>query len=362
MSRLVALGTHPLRVPLTRPFVTARRSTDHVAGVLVEAVDDEGRSGWGEAVTTWRVTGESEASVAAVVAGPLADAVVGADPADAQSWAPRLADAVVGNASARAAVESALVDLAARAAGRPLAEHLSEHLGEHLPGGTAPTVRTDMTLSAVSEPAELDGLLRRAVQLAATFGTLKVKVTNAPVTRDVLPEVRRAVGPAPRLRVDANQAWDVTTAIEILGHWQGSGVGLELVEQPVAAWDLAGLATVHRTGIVPVLADESVHTVADVEAIVGAAGGVNVKLAKAGGPLQALTLARRARDLGLGVLVGCMMEGPVGVAAAANVAAVLDATGEPAVHDLDAGLWLAPDPRLQYAGDRLVLPLAQVVA
>lgn len=343
---VVALRTHPVALPLARPFVTARRTTDRVEAVLVEAVDERGRSGWGEAVTTWRVTGESAAGVAAAVAGPLSDEVVGADPADVAAWAPRLARAVVGNASARAGVETAVLDLAARGAGLSLAELLAGAPPAASGAGPArlpAAVRTDMTLSAARDATELDALVARAAELTGTFGTLKVKVVDAPVTRDALVEVRRAVGAGVRLRVDANQAWDVPAAVRTVARWQDEGAAVELVEQPVAAGDLPGLAAVRAARLATVLADEAVRTVEDVDAVAraGAADAVNVKLTKSGGPVQALLVARRALDLGLGVVVGCMMESPVGVAAAAAVAAVLDAWQGEAVHDLDAGLWLA---------------------
>jgi len=358
---VVALRTHPFALPLARPFVTARRATHVVEAVLVEAVDEGGRSGWGEAVTTWRVTGESAAGVEAAVAGPLADEVVGADPADASAWAPRLARAVVGNASARAGVEAAVLDLAAREAGLPFAELIAAELVAAASGarpGLPSAVRTDMTLSAARDVAELDALVARAARLAGTFGTLKVKVVDAPVTRDALVEVRRAVGPAVRLRVDANQAWDVPTAVRTIARWQDEGAAVELVEQPVAVGDLPGLAAVRAVRLTTVLADEAVRTVEDVEAVAraGAADAVNVKLTKSGGPLQALLVARRALDLGLAVVVGCMMESTVGIAAAAAVAAIVDAWQGGTVHDLDAGLWLAEpgNDTVRYDGELVV--------
>lgn len=354
---VAALTCHPVRLPLASPFVTAQRATSHVEAVLVRAVDDAGVAGWGEAVTTWRVTGESAASVAAAVDGPLADAVLGAEPDDVAAWAPRLDRAVVGNAAARSAVASALVDVAARRSGTSLAEHLAG-TAEGDPGRPAAAVRTDMTLSAVRTAAELDALLARATAWAHVFRTLKVKVVAAEVTRDVLVELRRAVGPEVRLRVDANQAWDAASAVEVLEHWQENGAGVELVEQPVAAADLPALAAVRATGLAAVLADEAVRTVADVDAVArhDAANGVNVKLTKSGGPLQALLLADRARGHGLDVIVGCMMESTVGLATSTAVAAVLDARGGARVHDLDAGMWLATrdESRVRYDGDLLV--------
>ena len=354
---IATLACHPVRLPLATPFVTAQRVATHAEAVLVRAVDDDGVTGWGEAVTTWRVTGESAASVAAAVDGPLGDAVLGADPTDVAAWAPALEHAVVGNAAARSAVAGALVDVAARRTGVPLAEFLAG-TGRDDPGRPPAAVRTDITLSAVRSPAELDELLTRAADQAQAFGTLKVKVVDAAVTRVALVELRRAVGPGVRLRVDANQAWDAATAVAVLEYWQHHGADVELVEQPVAAADLPALAAVRAAGLTAVLADEAVHTVADVDALVrlDAADGINVKLAKSGGPVQALLLADRARAHGLDVLVGCMMESTVGLAASVAVAAVLDGRYGTRVHDLDAGMWLAArdERHVRYDGDVLV--------
>src|SRR5690606_35600277 len=107
--------------------------------LLVEIVDEDGNSGWGEAPQVWRVTGESVAGAEACVAGPLRDAVEGRDPDDLQALLADVGDAVVGNHGAKASVDVALHDLAAQRLGVPLVRYL---------GGTAGSVPTDVTLSA----------------------------------------------------------------------------------------------------------------------------------------------------------------------------------------------------------------------
>lgn len=376
-SGVVGLVVHEVHVPLSRPFVTAVRRAEAVDVVLVEAVDADGRHGWGEAATSWRVTGESPASVRAAVQGPLAEAVIGADACDVPRWSTALHAAVHGNSAARAAVECALLDLAAQSAGvgfaallAGLAAGADPPAGAGTGAGVAPgigagatlpgAVRTDMTLSAPHDPAQAQALLQRAVELRdAGFGTLKVKVSARTDTLGLLTALRDAVGPGTCLRVDANQAWTPAVAIRTLLACEDAGVALELVEQPVAARDLRGLAAVTAAVGTPVLADESVWTVEDVALVVErhAADLVNLKLAKSAGPLGALAAAAAARAAGLDVLVGCMLEGTVGVTAAAALAAV---TGQPGrTHDLDAGLWLtAPSAHggARYDADLVRLP------
>lgn len=347
-----------LRVPspLLRPFVTAVRRTNHLDVVLVEVTDAEGRRGYGEAATSWRVTGESPESVAAAVAGPLAETVLG-HPATDTDLAARIALSVWGNAAARSAVECAAADLAAQQRGLPLAATLV--VGDVAsvsgrPASTPSRIRTDMTLS-VAEPAEL---AKRATEYVARgFGCLKLKAAATHDTIAGLRALRAAVGPEIVLRVDANQAWTAAEAIGVIRAAEDAGLGLEFVEQPVAAHDLAALAAVTAAVDTPIMADESVRTARDVRRIAecGAATLVNIKLAKTGGLAEALATADAAHTAGLGIVIGCMMESHVGVSAAAHLAAAI---APETVHDLDAASWLRSSPvtgGMSLMGDALAL-------
>ncbi|MBW8761528.1 MAG: dipeptide epimerase [Microbacterium sp.] len=337
--------------PLVRPFVTNVRRVDALDVVLIEATDSDGRRGWGEAAISWRVTGESPESVAAVVAGPFADVVLGAGVEDADR---RLAGAAWGNAAARSAMECALVDLAAQARGIPLSVALAED-AYRAPSSAPPIrIRTDMTLSA-GLPDDL--AVQAAAHVAAGFRCLKTKVSADTDALAGLRAVRAAVGEGIALRVDANQAWDAATAIAVIRSCEDAGLGLDLVEQPVPAGDLDGLARVVAAVETPIMADESVRTAADVRAIAerGAAHIVNIKFAKTGGPAEARRAALTAREHGLDVVFGCMMESAVGVTAAVHLAAALSPEG---IHDLDAALWLRRSPvvgGIRSAADQLVL-------
>ncbi|MEX1077972.1 MAG: dipeptide epimerase [Homoserinimonas sp.] len=348
MSTVAELRVHRVSSPLVRPFTTAVRTATSIDVVLVEARSSDGFSGWGEAPASWRVTGESPESIRAAVRGPLAEAVVGLPVADREEWSARISGAVFQNAAARSAVECALLDLEAQLAGLPLHQLLGS-------AGAVPAgIRTDMTLSAAS----IDDLLARSVEhRAAGFRTLKVKAVSAQETVTALVELRAALGPEVALRVDANQAWDAESAIRTIRALEDAGVGLELVEQPVPARDIPGLAAVTASVDTPILADEAVWTRAELREIAErhAADLINIKLAKTGGPVEALLLADAARAAGLGVIVGCMMESSVGVAAAASLAAAI---APEVVHDLDAGLWQVQAPvvgGLEYRGDAVHL-------
>jgi L-alanine-DL-glutamate epimerase-like enolase superfamily enzyme len=354
MTTIDEVRVHRRSMPLVRPFVTAVRTAYALDAVIVELRDADGRSGWGEAAVSWRVTGESPESVTAAVLGPIREALVGLPVADLAAVSAAICGAVAQNPSARAAVEDAAYDLAARLAGEPLWRHL---------GGERRVVTTDMTLSALAPGAGLDDLVAAAVEhVAAGFTTLKVKAGGGGDDRHALPAVRAAVGPDVTLRVDANQGWTPRQAVETITAWEDAGVGLELVEQPVFRDDLAGLAYVARSVATPVMADESVWTRRQLDELLahGARTLVNIKLAKTGGLREALALAERAAEHGLRAIVGCMSESDVAITAAGALASVLDTRGWSlgGAHDLDAGRWIAAGPALggvRYDGESIDL-------
>lgn len=347
MARIAWLRTHRTTVRLRRPFVTAVRRADTLDVLLVEAVDHDGRAGWGEAALSWRVTGESAVGAQAAIEGPLRAAVLGLPSEDTPAWGRAVASALARNTAAKAAVDAALWDLHARTAGRPVHELVA-------PGSPSATT-TDMTLSAVEDAL----VLRDAAEhVTAGFTTLKVKL-GTDVRRDdrVLRALRAGPAAGVRLRVDANQGWTAEEAVRLVRGWEDDGLGVELVEQPTPAGDVEALARVTAGVETPILADESVWGARDLREIVRARAAdlVNVKLAKCGGITPARHLVEMARAAGTGVLVGSMLESVVGITAAAHLAVTLP----PAVHDLDAALWQVGAPvrgGVRYLADTIELP------
>lgn len=332
---------------LHTPFVTALRSTRTVETVVVEVVDSDGSHGYGEAPQVWRVTGESLAGAEACLTGPLRDVVVGRDPGDLQDLLVAIESAVVGNPGAKAAVDVALHDLAARRLGISLPRLL---------GTSRHRVPTDVTVSAGDlEAAVVNATNRRS----DGFAVLKLKAGADP-DRDVarICAVRDAVGPDVALRVDANQGWTTRQAVRVIRALEDAGADLELVEQPVAAADIHGLATVTAVVNTPVMADEAVFGIRDLLQVIRAhaADLVNVKLAKCGGLRPARAMLELAAACGVGTIIGSMMEGPIGVGAAASLVA---AYGTTVTSDLDAAWWAeAPtvEGGLRYDAGTVVLP------
>jgi len=203
--------------------------------------------------------------------------------------------------------------------------------------GAARRVRVNALLGA----SDLDETLREAKDaLARGHDVLKLKVGDAGLAEDEarLAAVRALAGVQVRLRIDANGAWSRAEAAERLARW--ARFGLELVEQPVAGWDLEGLARLARESPVPVAADEALASAEGREALVrGELARLAVlKPAVLGGLAPARDLARRAARRGVACLVTTSLDGPLGTAAALHLAA---ASGERSrAHGLAAADWV----------------------
>jgi L-Ala-D/L-Glu epimerase len=170
-------------------------------------------------------------------------------------------------------------------------------------------------------------------QRASAFPALKIKV-GGPADLATL-EAVRSVYDRP-IRVDANTAWTPEIARQLMATLVDLGV--ELIEQPFPAGRLDWLADLQATSALPIVADESCVTIDDLDALVGVTAGVNVKLAKCGGPGAAARMLARARELGFRTFLGCMEETSVAIAASAAVASLAEWV------DLDGNLLLANDP------------------
>ena len=345
---ITEIRCHRLTAPLHTPFVTALRRTEHLETTVVEVVDDDGVSGYGEAPQVWRVTGESLAGAEACLSGPLADVVRGRSVDDLPDLGAELLDAVVGNFGAKAAMDVALHDLAARRAGVSLTAFLGGSTG-------AQRVPTDVTVSA-GEPDELAATATK--RTAEGFTVLKLKVGTDAASDVARVRAVREAAPEARIRVDANQGWTPDQAIAVIRAMEDAGLDVEFVEQPVERHDVRGLATVTAAVDTPVMADESVFGLRDLAAVIDqrAADLVNVKLAKCGGLGVARELLERTRAAGMGTIVGSMMEGPIGVGAAA---ALVAAVGTSHVSDLDAAWWASASPVVggaTYDAGVIVLP------
>jgi L-alanine-DL-glutamate epimerase-like enolase superfamily enzyme len=287
--------------------------------VWVRVVEEEGREGWGEAAPS-PYYGETAETVAAVLPRYAEVLERTEDPAALEDLDTALARAVGGNGAARAAVSAALHDLVAGRLGVPVWK---------LWGLTPAAPMSSFTIG-LDEPA----VMRERVAAAAAYGILKIKV-GTERDEEVLRAVR-AAAPAARIRVDANTAWTLKQALRRLPLLEE--VGVELIEQPLPAADIDDLGRLRARSTIPIFADESCRTAADVPRLAGRVDGVNIKLAKCGSLREAVRMVHVARALGLRVMLGCMIESTLAVAAALQLAPLCDYL------DLDGAALLADDP------------------
>ncbi len=305
-----------VRLQLAETFVIARDATDY-ADVLHVSVSHEGVAGIGEAAPIDRY-GESVESAESFVrehAGVLGD-----DPFSLEDIGERLA-AAPHEQAAKAAIDGALHDLQGKLLGVPVFRLLG------LPRSGPPTSWTVW----LGDP---DDMARRAEQAASSFRRLKLKLGGGDGLDVERVRAVRGVTDLPLL-VDVNEWWSLDEALESLP--QLAELGVEYCEQPLRAGDEGGRLLKDRSPI-PIYVDEDCHTLADVLECTEIAHGINIKLAKSGGIREAIRMAHAARALRMGVMLGCMLESGLGIAAGCCVAPLCDHV------DLDGNLLLREDP------------------
>jgi L-Ala-D/L-Glu epimerase len=305
--------------------------------VRVEVEGPQGAvAGLGEAACLPPVTREGPDAVRATLSA-LTPALLGRSLAapTIEAFARLVGGALDGAPVARAGLQVALLDAVARAETR----HLVSLLDASVP--LPRRLVTDVTLPILP--------IERMVALADEwrargFRTFKVKVGHdLEKDRAALLAVAGRV-PEARFRLDANAGFTAVEAVALLRACLAAGLRIECFEQPCAREDLDGLEAVQASAPdVPVVADESLRGPADLDAILarrGRIGGVNLKIVKLGGLLEALAMGRRARTAGLHVMVGGMVETRLGMSTGACLAACFDEV----LTDLDTAWLLASDP------------------
>ncbi len=330
--RVASIRAEPFLLPLIEPFRISRASVDSTRAVLVRAfVEHAGAriSGLGEAALPLGSQETVEELVASVVdAGARLE---GAELDDLQALTATLDAAGCSTNTARAGLCSALADCLARAHDKPLFRLL---------GGEAPVdLVCDITLP-IADPVHLAGLAQG--YRARGFESFKVKV-GADLSSDLATLERLAqVVPHAKLRLDANMGLDGASAAKLVEGARALGLEVECFEQPCDLLDFEGMRVTRSVGV-PVVADESVRDEADLLRLIEerAIDGINLKLVKMGGVDRCLALGRLAKQHGLSLMVGAMIESRLGLTAMAHVAVAL---GGVEWVDLDTAFLLRTDP------------------
>jgi len=308
--KITDIRTQTLKAPLKNPFITSLRRVDALEDLVVIIECDDGSVGYGEGAPTPQITGETMGSMIACIEF-IKPHILGREIEDFDAIMDLVHTLIVKNTTAKSALEIALYDLKAKASKLPLYRML---------GGTQTSFNTDITISM----GEIDKMIvdsHHAVSLG--YDTLKIKIGDNP-QKDVerIVAIHEALDKQIKLRLDANQGWSAQQSVELLHALEKKDIIAEFIEQPVAADDIEGLKYIKERVQTPLLADESIFSVKDAQKLLEmqAIDYVNIKLAKTAGITQALELADLSSSFGVKCMIGCMLEGPISVAAGVHVA------------------------------------------
>ena len=310
--------------PLHTPFVISRGSRSEARVVVVE-LEEDGVRAVGEC-TPYPRYGESEASVIAQIMTHIGQLEKRLDRVELQTLLPA--------GAARNAVDCALWDLEARRLNKTLT---------HYAGVTLPSTLTTAQTVVIGTPEQMAASAAALYQNGARL--LKIKLDDHLISERLV-AVRAAAQDA-TLIVDANESWHsegLAARCQLL-----ADLGVSMLEQPLPVSEDGALANfIHP---LPICADESCHTRADLPGLVGRYEMVNIKLDKTGGLTEALALADEASALGFGLMLGCM------ICTSRAISAALPLAGKVRFADLDGPTWLAVDvePALRFTPGQLHL-------
>ncbi|MDY3918586.1 MAG: dipeptide epimerase [Candidatus Limivivens sp.] len=309
--KITDIKMEKVRIQLTEPFRVAFATIDYSENLLIKVCTDEGLEGYGEAAPLPFVTGETIDSVVSVIQ-MLRPGLIGMNPLDIEKIHELMDGCIHGNGSAKCAVDLAMYDLMGKAMGLPVYKIL---------GGYSNRVQNDITIG-INTPEAMAEEARVHVEKDG-FHILKVKA-GIHVKEDIaaLRLIRETVGPDIRLRVDANQGYDVSDAVYAMEEFRK--IGVEAVEQCLPAWDFEGAAYVRsKVKGIRVMLDESIHDHRDAARACknGCADTLNIKLMKCGGLFRASQINAIAEAFGVNCMVGCMMETKLATTAGVSLVA-----------------------------------------
>ncbi len=345
-----------VRVPFRRPILDATGEYTHRRSWLLRIVDEDGAEGLGEATLNPIAEDVTTGVLALLMREIVPELAVGRPPA----WTELAPQGEPGRA-AMAAVEGAIAALVAArgAGGRAGGGAAGREGGGMVSGAAVDSIPVSAAIRFGGPDAGAEAAAQ-AVQLG--FGTLTLRAGFERVTDQLVARiraVRAAVGPEPRLRIDAGGAWNLETAIERLAAVESFRI--EYVEQPLAAWDLIGHAALRERVDVPIALDESIDSEGAVRAALAedAADVIIVKPGRVGGMAATRRIVDAAAGAGVTVVLGTYFETGVGIATALRAAAALRVAA--AIHDNGHATTPEPAHGLATAGlllhDLLSVPL-----
>lgn len=316
-------------IPLKNVFEIATMSINIAHNVLIKIITTGGIVGWGEASSLRSIVGETQI-INFAAAKEIKQILIGKNPLAISDLVEEMEYFLPHNTTTKSAFDMALYDIAAKVAGLPLYAYL---------GGRKREVETNFTIG-LCDPSEAG---EKAISTRFMgFRIIKVKVgTNYQDDYSRLDNIRKVAGSDAIIRIDANQGWDRTAAVENLKAFEKFRI--QFCEQPVPAHDLAGMKYVGDRTNIPLMADEALLSPYDALNIIKkeSAPYLNIKLAKSGGIFNALKIAHIAAAGGLICMIGCMAETKLGITAATHFAM---ANNNIRFFDLDSHIAQAEDP------------------
>ncbi|MBM3746676.1 MAG: dipeptide epimerase [Acidobacteria bacterium] len=326
------LETKVVRLNLRHTWTVATSSSTF-RDTLHVAYTRDGITGRGEGASLARYHEDARSGQAAVES--LRGLLTSANPWHFTKLMAQAFRRLEGQWAAKAAIDIALMDWVGQKLGVPLYRHLG------LDAGDAP-------LTTFSIGIDTPEITRQKTREAEAFPVLKIKVGLA-TDQETIAAVRSVTNKP--LRVDANEGWKTKEEAVAKINWLEKQ-GVELVEQPLPASMIEETRWVRGRVHIPVIADEACLHPSDVPRLAEAFDGVNIKLDKCGGILEARRMIDMARALGLKTMLGCMISSSVSVTAAAHLSPLVDYA------DLDGNLLIANDPYVgvKVAQGKLILP------
>jgi L-Ala-D/L-Glu epimerase len=290
------------------PFTIATGTMHYAQNIFIRVHTGDGVYGVGECSAFPMITGETQ-STCFEMAKDFADLWKGKDESDIDARLDELNAFTAFNRTIKSAFDMALFDLAAKRASLPLYAYL---------GGSIKPLQTDLTIgiaSPESMAATAKDFVSRGVEI------LKVKLgKDAATDIERIRLVREAVGPTPRIRIDANQGWSFDEAKSVLQSIAGYQV--EFCEQPMRYWNDPLLPELRQRSPVKIMADESIFDHHDAKRLIdaGACDYINIKFAKSGGIREALLINKCCEEAGIPCMMGGMLESRVALTAFAHFA------------------------------------------
>ncbi|MDW5376369.1 muconate/chloromuconate family cycloisomerase [Halomonas sp. HP20-15] len=319
MSAVIdTIETHLVDLPTIRPHKLSMTTMACQTLVIVRMRHSDGLEGLGEGTTIGGLSygPESPESIKRNIDTYLAPLLIGQPSANLNALRARMQRHVRGNAIAKSALETALLDAQGKRLGLSVSDLLGGARHAHLP--------VLWTLASGDTRKDIDEAFQRLDD--RRHCDFKLKIGANAVDDDVrhVAAIKAALGDRASVRVDVNQAWDEATAVRGIAALQEAGI--ELIEQAIPAREFAGLVRLAQRFQVPMLADEAIQDARDGYALAAAgfSGAYALKIAKSAGPCGALELAHVAQAAGIGLYGGTMLEGTLGTAASLHAWATLD--------------------------------------